>query len=604
MKQLSSTFNYGRAAVEGAMSGFNKCPAQQYSLRCSSDHKILLKSLHVSSLTMRRSSSMLLLLSHHTTFLNVHNFGKQVCSGFSSSSSLSTEKCFSMSMNKQLTTMASSKTNNSNIKKPSTTTSATTTPNSNSKKERKVQTLSKQDHQQKKSTTNEMNEQYKSVLFSTLFSVDNKLQKETLLSETKDFLLNKMDDQEAIATISKRLDIFSKEDIKDIIHFLDEQNLLIPATKKQLAHTMLTKIFNCAGPEEKSFLIDKCLFSQNFIEMCSGRFSGATVNSFIPGFNLLEMKKLLNLLQGNTIVELTKSAGGTFILETLVNNLHDPSLKQEYFKLIEPLYATLTTDQNGNYLVQNCINHMNADERIRFIDLLSQDFKYLCQTSEGCIVARHLLKTSTTSVVRHFFTTILLPDIKIFACDKFSNFIIEENFSKIYHIERRQVLEGISTHLVEISSTTHGSMFLKQLFQMIERSEELMILSSAVKNNILELSKNATSFFVVDEWFKRVLKVTNLRKELSNAVTSHVLSMIQHAHGSVIVQNVFKSESVDRSELEGMVYILLNHFDRILKDPKSSAVLKAVVEKGFAEVIFLKMKGKHLSLLKTCMHHL
>ncbi|KAF0978115.1 hypothetical protein FDP41_002630 [Naegleria fowleri] len=619
MKAHTRSFHVGGriAKFDGMQIGFNKLlqQQQQYSRRFfSSEHRILSEkhlygswasSSHLSFMNVQRHSSssfMPCFFSQQPCSLssvpkvleNNNNFKNGIGPGFSSSYGM---KSFSTSLNHPLNSPQDPQTNASVPNTTSITASFTSSsPNHDSEQESKTH-FSNQHQKHNKMAKFISKDQYNHVLLSQLFNVDNQSHRENLLSRTKHLLLNKIDAQASTHEIFRALDVFTKQDIKEIIQFLDEKDLLIPFFKKQFSHMVLMKIFNCAGPEEKSFLIDRCLFSQNVMEMCTGQFSSATVNAFIPGFNLSEMTRFLQILKGISILDLTKSGGGTVILETVLNQLQDPSLKEEYFSMVEPYYSELMTEQHGNYLVQNCISHMTKEQRLRFIELLSKDLKNLCQTSEGAIATRHFLKTSPNYLVRHFFTNIVIPDVGIFANNKFSNFIIEENFSKLYQSERKQVLQGVSAHLVEISKTAHGSMFLKKLFQLADRSDELMVFSKAVKNNLLELSKSTTSsYFVVDDLFTHVLKLGHSRREILNAMISHFLSLIQYTYGSLFMQLMFKSEDVERSELEVLVHIMSNHFDRMLTDAKSAALLRVAIENGFAETFFLKMKGKTFEL--------
>ncbi|EFC45335.1 predicted protein [Naegleria gruberi] len=247
-----------------------------------------------------------------------------------------------------------------------------------------------------------------------------------------------------------------------------------------------------------------------------------------------ECDRLIKLIDSNLVKELSKDSTGAFLISKLLQIENH----KRVMRMVEENLSELIVHPIGNYIVQECFKKMEDGEHLFIIEKFKDDFKHIALSQHGSIVIKKFMSVASDKVLDIFFTQVVLPDFKIFA----------------------------SNPLTEI--------FLQN-----------------VKLKIKPIMEGTSSSFVVPALFDHCNKQG--KKELITALKPHILEMSYNRNSSRVLQHILNT--CDRGELDSMILLLLSNFDNVITHESSAPIFQMIVERGFGESVFLRMKGNMLS---------
>ena len=422
-----------------------------------------------------------------------------------------------------------------------------------------------------------------------MFELNSGNERTVLLNEIKNHLLAFDDNKHHMVTLKKVMHALEQKDIDQIVtDLLQQQDDFIRLIKGENSYRTISKLFNMASDHTKSKLFDKAVYKQDIMELGTGRFSSRFICSLMP--SMVEQDKSLFLEKiRDEMMGLARDANGVFVLKEFLKTAN-ANVRDELFNSLRPHYVELCSHEIGRYFIQACLEMMQQFQLMEFLYHLQNDFKYLCCTPYGSVIIRHFIKVSQLQFNKFLFDEILMKNIVEYAKNVHACFVIEEIAPSLDRIEKKKLFNMLAEHILELGEQKSSSIFLQKLIHLID-ADSVTELIHQIKPHIYPLCKSYNGSFVVQSLFNKVESKSS-RRELIQSISPHLVSLALDKNGSKFLQYLVKILDMSEMDTNMLITVLLNNFSKLAASPSGSHVIQSIVNKGFADMVYIRMRGK------------
>lgn len=204
----------------------------------------------------------------------------------------------------------------------------------------------------------------------------------------------------------------------------------------------------------------------------------------------------------------------------------------------------------------------------------------------------------------------ILQNVPELMTDQYANFLVQKLFDMMPHDVRYTVAQVAAPHLCTISLTPHGTFSVQKLIETIATREEMEVVQSALKQDVVQLVKDVHGNHVIQKVLQRfehqdtqfiydslttdcVAIATNKqgccvlqrcleyasdaqRQQMVSAIVQSALTLVQDPFGNYVVQYVLDGKEVAVND--AIAELFLPHIVMLSTNKFSSNVVEKVVK--------------------------
>lgn len=213
-----------------------------------------------------------------------------------------------------------------------------------------------------------------------------------------------------------------------------------------------------------------------------------------------------------------------------VDDVYDVRTQDLLLQELDQDLLSLVFDQNGNHVIQKCIEKIKPFPRLKFFfDCFRGQYVVMSTHSYGCRVVQRVLETKSLSVISEVVSE-LMTDLMSLITDQYSNYVIQHILQ--HHKDY--------AHFVSASNGAIGSL-------------------ANAEQEILE-------------------RLTAQRKTIYNTIAGNLLFFSQHKFGSNVVECCLKSGSFQDKQVLVSKVLEANTLVLMMKDPYANYVVQKVID--------------------------
>jgi pumilio RNA-binding family len=227
----------------------------------------------------------------------------------------------------------------------------------------------------------------------------------------------------------------------------------------------------------------------------------------------------------------------------------DVDQKTELIRELDGNVLKCVRDQNGNHVIQKCIESMPAG-RIGFvIAAFRGQVATLSTHPYGCRVIQRILEHCSDDEETHCIIDEILESAFALAHDQYGNYVTQHVLERGKPDERRQIIEKLTGNVVQMSQHKYASNVVEKCLEHADSTEREFLIEeimgkSEEDNHLLAMMKDQFANYVV----QKVLEISKdqQREILVQRMKIHLQSLRKYTYGKHIVarfEQLFGEES-------------------------------------------------------------
>ncbi|EOA12657.1 hypothetical protein CARUB_v10027736mg [Capsella rubella] len=248
-------------------------------------------------------------------------------------------------------------------------------------------------------------------------------------------------------------------------------------------------------------------------------------------------------------------------------------------------YGAGDDSQDGRLWLQNQLNE-DLTMSLKNLSLQPQKYNslaeargriyYLAKDQLGCRFLQKIFAENDGNDIEIIFSEII-DYISELMIDPFGNYLVQKLLEVCNDKQRIGIVHSITRKpglLIRISCDMHGTRAVQKIVETVKRQEEISIIISALKHDIVTLIKNVNGNHVVQRCLQYLLP--HCRKFLFEAAITHCVDLATDKHGCCVLQKCLAhSEGEQKKQL---VSEIASNALYLSQDPFGNYVLQYVFE--------------------------
>eukprot|EP00392_Amoebophrya_sp_AT5.2_P019812 g20807.t1 len=205
-------------------------------------------------------------------------------------------------------------------------------------------------------------------------------------------------------------------------------------------------------------------------ELVVDPFGNYVVQKFFERGNREHREGLAVALKGQALI-LSYHMFGCWVMQRMMEVLDtNPTLQKELALELEGDLIGLISNQNGNHVVQACIENMPPENTGFIVRALVNDAKTMARHTYGCRVLQRIVERCQPTDVEPILDE-LLPDMDDLVRDEYGNYVIQSVAERTNAPRRAQVVDFVVQNLAKLSLNKYASNVCEKVLMYSEEAD-------------------------------------------------------------------------------------------------------------------------------------
>jgi len=255
----------------------------------------------------------------------------------------------------------------------------------------------------------------------------------------------------------------------------DVQCHIIEFAYNQFGSRLLQEKLDTASEEEKAIIYDILLESKEFNRLMKDGFGNYVLQRMFENGSANQHLAIVDRLAGNVFDYATHPYGCRVIQKGLECVTVDQQIR-----LVKDLQSpknvlTCVQNQNGNHVIQKCIERMPV-EHIQFVvDALQGHAEELAQNAFGCRVLQRLIEHCTDAEKVSPLLDEILRSVDQMAQDQYGNYVLQHILEHGVEDNRQTIMNVITSNILELSCHKFSSNVVESAILRCSTDESIRV---------------------------------------------------------------------------------------------------------------------------------
>ncbi len=230
---------------------------------------------------------------------------------------------------------------------------------------------------------------------------------------------------------------------------------IVDFAKDQYGSRLIQMKLMNATPDEKQVLY--LAIKRSVDDLILDPFANYVIQQFFEHGTTVHRRGLAQELHGN-VLALSFHMFGCWALQRAIDHLEGPGNDEQVMlaKELEGEVLRLVSNQNGNHVIQICIQKMPSHQIGFILDAFKGEVKAMARHTYGCRVLQRLIEHCVSPELGELVSE-LLDEVETLCRDEYGNYVIQSIVERVDTPHRDQVLEVICENLLILSTDKYAS---------------------------------------------------------------------------------------------------------------------------------------------------
>lgn len=226
------------------------------------------------------------------------------------------------------------------------------------------------------------------------------------------------------------------------------------ACKDQNGSRIIQQYFEKADREDKEKLFQQILANSN--ALLADMFGNYVIQKILELGSIQQKLKIFDLLKGRIFMLSQHTYSCRVIQKALEEFKNNGPVQDEIIKELSVDIVCLVEDQNGNHVIQKCVETLPAEKLGLIIDKVTEKLEKLPFHAFGCRVIQRVLEYSTFEQTAPLLKKIMAKCLE--CCEsQYGNYIMQHILEKGPHSEKDTLLDVLKNNFVRLSLNKFAS---------------------------------------------------------------------------------------------------------------------------------------------------
>ena len=300
--------------------------------------------------------------------------------------------------------------------------------------------------------------------------------------------------------------IISDTEFANEILFQKIKNNLKDICTNIFGSSMIKILFQNLSFQNMNLFLDS--IKDCLINICQTEIGSRVMQSIIDIIkdNNILLNKLINYLNNNNLLIMSKSSYGHYFIKYYLSKIHKKEFNNFIYIFIFNNFIELTQDKFGVCIVQRAFEESDKEDFDKLLKLTEQNFKLLINHNFGIYLFEYIfIKIKSISKFKEFFSLIKLIEENIieYCTNKYSSILLEKLFEKGDETYNEHIINNlIKFHYDEIINIIihqNGYYVIKKAMKLKDKKIKKQIIKS-LKDNIYKLEPGSRNVSIVNSF--------------------------------------------------------------------------------------------------------
>ena len=287
------------------------------------------------------------------------------------------------------------------------------------------------------------------------------------------------------------------------------------------------------NPQETLNYLYKPLCS-NILQLINDPFGNYLIQKIIMYLNEDQLFEILNIIS-HVFSEICNNIYGTRVIQTIIDNLKTPKVRNYFFQLLKPIVIHLLKELNGTFVVQK-FSKMYSDYTNAISDIIIKDSHILSTHRHGCCVIQKYLELNDPYLVPKLIDKLLDKSLLLIV-DQFGNYVIQTILKKNNKNYGNKLAEKILENLVYYAKHKYSSNVVEKCFNYCDDIYLSNLVNCVIrKQNLMELMLDEHGNYIV----QKVLSLSNYitQRQMLKIIMANAEKIKNCNHGERVINRL------------------------------------------------------------------
>ena len=300
--------------------------------------------------------------------------------------------------------------------------------------------------------------------------------------------------------------IISDTEFANEILFQKIKNNLKDICTNIFGSSMIKILFQNLSFQNMNLFLDS--IKDCLINICQTEIGSRVMQSIIDIIkdNNILLNKLINYLNNNNLLIISKSSYGHYFIKYYLSKIHKKEFNNFIYIFIFNNFIELTQDKFGVCIVQRAFEESDKEDFDKLLKLTEQNFKLLINHNFGIYLFEYIfIKIKSISKFKEFFSLIKLIEENIieYCTNKYSSILLEKLFEKGDETYNEHIINNLikfhNDEIINIIIHQNGYYVIKKAMKLKDKKIKKQIIKS-LKDNIYKLEPGSRNVSIVNSF--------------------------------------------------------------------------------------------------------
>ena len=300
--------------------------------------------------------------------------------------------------------------------------------------------------------------------------------------------------------------IISDTEFANEILFQKIKNNLKDICTNIFGSSMIKILFQNLSFQNMNLFLDS--IKECLINICQTEIGSRVMQSIIDIIkdNNILLNKLINYLNNNNLLIISKSSYGHYFIKYYLSKIHKKEFNNFIYIFIFNNFIELTQDKFGVCIVQRAFEESDKEDFDKLLKLTEQNFKLLINHNFGIYLFEYIfIKIKSISKFKEFFSLIKLIEENIieYCTNKYSSILLEKLFEKGDETYNEHIINNLikfhNDEIINIIIHQNGYYVIKKAMKLKDKKIKKQIIKS-LKDNIYKLKPGSRNVSIVNSF--------------------------------------------------------------------------------------------------------
>ncbi len=314
------------------------------------------------------------------------------------------------------------------------------------------------------------------------------------------------------------------------LNFLGEN--LFKLCRDQGACRYLQKLLD-SNPQETLNYLYKPL-CKNIIPLINFPFGNYLIQKIIIYLNQDQLYEILNLIS-HDFLEICNNIFGTRVIQTIINNLKTPKVKDYFYQLLKPKIIELFKVLNGTFVVQK-FSQIHTNYKNEISDIMINGCHILSTHKHGSCVIQKYLELNDSYLVPKLIDK-LLDQSLVLIVDKYANYVIQTILKKNNKNYGNKFAEKIKDNVVYYAKNKYSSNVVRECLDCCDGIYLLNLISNVQqRDNLIELILDEHGNYIAQKVL--ILSTPIMQTKMLKIIKENLNRLKKRYHGEILINKL------------------------------------------------------------------